>query len=295
MALIVQKYGGTSVADVERIRNVARRALAAQRAGNDVVVVVSAMAGETNRLLALTRQVCERPDEREQDVVAATGEQVTIGLLAIALDAMGHKSRSYTGGQIRVLTDSAFTKARILSIDEVRLVPAPTATIGYLAPVQSTTTFPVSAQGWRDSSFRATGTYKLYWDIEARDLAAPAWHRILTDTTAMAPLKDNTGVTTTFSGQIGHTYNFRAIPTVHQIPDCVSYCDWPEQVYLGLPSAPITGMPRGSGSSEAMKMLPSTRSGTIAGMLSMVSSGSSLRAAKEPGPTPSSIGLPVGR
>ena len=118
MALIVQKYGGTSVGSVDRIRNVARRVARYHRDGHQLVVVVSAMAGETNRLLALAKELAPDPNPRELDVVAATGEQVTIGLLAIALDEMGHKARSYTGGQIRVLTDSAFTKARILSIDE---------------------------------------------------------------------------------------------------------------------------------------------------------------------------------
>jgi aspartate kinase len=121
VALIVQKYGGTSVGDVERIKNVARRALATQRAGNDVLVVVSAMAGETNRLLDLTRRVCDRPDEREQDVVAASGEQVSIGLLALAIQGMGGKARSFTGHQVAIHTDSAFAKARILSIDKERL------------------------------------------------------------------------------------------------------------------------------------------------------------------------------
>jgi aspartate kinase len=121
VALIVQKFGGTSVGDVERIKNVGRRALAAQRAGNDVVVVVSAMAGETNRLLDLTRRVCDRPDEREQDVVAASGEQVTIGLAALAIQGMGGKARSFTGHQVRIHTDSAFSKARILSIDRARI------------------------------------------------------------------------------------------------------------------------------------------------------------------------------
>ena len=121
MALIVQKYGGTSVGDVERIKNVARRALATQRAGNDVVVVVSAMSGETNRLLKLTQAVSERPDEREQDVVAATGEQVTIGLAALAIQGQGGKARSFTGPQVRILTDSAFAKARIKSIDSDKL------------------------------------------------------------------------------------------------------------------------------------------------------------------------------
>ena len=118
MALIVQKYGGTSVGSIDRIRNVARRVARSHRQGHQLVIVVSAMSGETNRLLALAKELSAQPDPRELDVVAATGEQVTIGLLAIALQEMGLKARSYTGGQVRVLTDSAFTKARILSIDE---------------------------------------------------------------------------------------------------------------------------------------------------------------------------------
>ena len=121
MALIVQKYGGTSVGSVERIRNVARRVARYHREGHQLVVVVSAMSGETNRLLALARELSPDPDPRELDVVAATGEQVTIGLLAIALDAMGLKAKSYTGGQVRVLTDCAYTKARILKIDEDKM------------------------------------------------------------------------------------------------------------------------------------------------------------------------------
>src|SRR6516165_1821049 len=121
MALIVQKYGGTSVGSVDRIRSVARRVARYHREGHQLVIVASAMAGETNKLLALAKELAPDPNPRELDVVAATGEQVTIGLLAIALDAMGYKVRSYTGGQIRVLTDSAFTKARILAIDEERI------------------------------------------------------------------------------------------------------------------------------------------------------------------------------
>ncbi len=121
MALIVQKYGGTSVGSVERIRNVARRVARYHREGHQLVVVVSAMAGETNRLLGLAKESGADPNPRELDVVAATGEQVTIGLLAIALEAMGCRRKSYTGGQVRMLTDSAFTKARILAIDEDRI------------------------------------------------------------------------------------------------------------------------------------------------------------------------------
>ncbi|HET9754379.1 MAG TPA: aspartate kinase, partial [Myxococcales bacterium] len=119
--LIVQKYGGTSVGDVDRIRNVARRALAARKDGHDVVVVVSAMAGETNRLLKLTGEISRRPSQREQDVVVATGEQVTVGLLALAIQENRGKARSFLGHQVRILTDSAFANARIRSIDDERL------------------------------------------------------------------------------------------------------------------------------------------------------------------------------
>jgi aspartate kinase len=121
MALIVQKYGGTSVGTVDRIKNVARRVARHKAQGHQLVVVVSAMSGETNRLLGLAREITPEPDPRELDVVAATGEQVTIGLLAIALHEIGVKAKSYTGGQVRILTDSAFTKARILAIDEVNM------------------------------------------------------------------------------------------------------------------------------------------------------------------------------
>ena len=116
MALIVQKYGGTSVGTIEKIRNVAKRVVRTKEQGNDVVVVVSAMSGETNRLLGLAHQLAELPNERELDVVAATGEQVTIGLLAIALSEMGCKARSFCGFQIPVLTDAAYVKARIRQI-----------------------------------------------------------------------------------------------------------------------------------------------------------------------------------
>ncbi len=118
MALIVQKYGGTSVGTTDRIKNVARRVAHFHKQGHQMVVVVSAMSGETNRLLALAKEISATPNPRELDVIAATGEQVTIGLLAIALEEMGIGARSYTGGQVRILTDNAFTKARILEIDE---------------------------------------------------------------------------------------------------------------------------------------------------------------------------------
>jgi len=121
MALIVQKYGGTSVGSTERIKAVARRVARWKALGHQIVVVPSAMSGETNRLIGLAREIQASPDPRELDVVAATGEQVTIGLLSMALVDAGVKAKSYTGAQVRVVTDSAFTKARIVSIDEERL------------------------------------------------------------------------------------------------------------------------------------------------------------------------------
>ena len=121
MALIVQKYGGTSVGNPERIRNVAKRVAKFQAQGHQVVVVVSAMSGETNKLIALAKEVQANPDPRELDMIMSTGEQVTIGLLAMALKDIGCQAKSYTGGQVKVLTDSTFTKARILSIDEANM------------------------------------------------------------------------------------------------------------------------------------------------------------------------------
>ncbi|NCN88554.1 MAG: aspartate kinase [Gallionella sp.] len=118
MALIVQKYGGTSVGSPERIKNVAQRIAKYKAQGHQVVVVVSAMSGETNRLIALAKEIQSNPDPRELDVVISTGEQVTIGLLAMALKELGLQAKSYTGAQVKILTDSAFTKARIVSIDE---------------------------------------------------------------------------------------------------------------------------------------------------------------------------------
>ncbi len=115
--LIVQKYGGTSVGTIERMRAVARRCLATQRQGHDVVVIVSAMSGETNRLLGLAKQITDLPDERELDVIAATGEQVSVGLVALAIQAEGGRAVSLLGHQVRILTDSAFARARIKDID----------------------------------------------------------------------------------------------------------------------------------------------------------------------------------
>ena len=124
MALIVQKFGGTSVGSVERIREVAKRVATYHRDGHRLVVVVSAMAGETNRLLDLARQVAARPVERESDALVASGEQVSAALLALALQDLGLKAASFLGHQVRISTDSAFGRARIQSIDKHRLVGA---------------------------------------------------------------------------------------------------------------------------------------------------------------------------
>jgi aspartate kinase len=117
MALIVQKYGGTSVGTPERIAAVADRVIRWKQQGNDVIVVVSAMSGETNKLVALINAIDPQGSEREKDAILSTGEQVTIGLLAMALEKKGQPARSYTGGQVRILTDDAHTKARIVDID----------------------------------------------------------------------------------------------------------------------------------------------------------------------------------
>lgn len=121
MALFVQKYGGTSVGSTERIKNVARRIAKFCAQGHELVVVVSAMSGETNRLIALAKEIQSNPDPRELDVMVSTGEQVTIALLAMALMELNIRAKSYTGAQVRILTNNAHTKARILKIDEDRI------------------------------------------------------------------------------------------------------------------------------------------------------------------------------
>lgn len=113
----MQKYGGTSVANLEKIKNVARKVIRAKEEGNDVVVVLSAMAGETDRLIGLAFQAAEDPDRREYDALISTGEQVTVSLLAIVLNGMGYRARSFLGYQVKVHTDQAYTKARILKVD----------------------------------------------------------------------------------------------------------------------------------------------------------------------------------
>lgn len=121
MSLLVHKYGGTSVANPERIENVARLVGVARDRGDDVIVVVSAMSGETNRLLGLAAEVSANPSKREMDVLVSTGEQVTIALLCMALHKQGYKARSYTGGQVKIVTDSSHSKARIQSIDDAAI------------------------------------------------------------------------------------------------------------------------------------------------------------------------------
>ncbi len=124
MALIVQKYGGTSVGSVERIKNVAKRVSRFKEQGHDLVIVLSAMSGETNRLIALAKEIQEHPDPRELDIVISTGEQVTIGLLVMALKSIGLDAISFCGWQLPIITDSAHNKARIQSIDEQKMKQA---------------------------------------------------------------------------------------------------------------------------------------------------------------------------
>src|ERR1700733_15065230 len=127
MGLIVQKFGGSSVADAQRIHHAARRAIAAKQHGNEVVVVVSAMGDTTDELIDLAKQICchdgkeMNPPKREMDQLLATGEQITIALMAMAIHAQGHEAISFTGGQIGLMTDSSFTKARIQSINKQRI------------------------------------------------------------------------------------------------------------------------------------------------------------------------------
>jgi aspartate kinase len=122
MALLVQKYGGTSVGTIERIKHVAEKICAAKRAAHELVVVVSAMAGETNRLLDLAHEISEIPDDREKDVLLASGEQVSVALLSLALKELGQPARSFLGHQVRIETDNAYGKARIRNIDSTKIV-----------------------------------------------------------------------------------------------------------------------------------------------------------------------------
>ena len=121
MALIVQKYGGTSVATIDKIKHVAKKVVEAKKAGNDLVVVVSAMAGETDRLIELAHKIVDKPHEREYDVLVSTGEQVSIALLSMAIQDLGFRAVSFLGFQIGIVTNDDFTKARILDIDSEKI------------------------------------------------------------------------------------------------------------------------------------------------------------------------------
>ena len=121
MALYVYKFGGTSVGSVERIKSVAEKVKKVHDSGDQIVVVLSAMSGETNRLIALAKETQEQPTEREMDVLISTGEQVTVALLSMALHQLGCDACSYTGGQVKILTDSCHTKARIRAIDDAKM------------------------------------------------------------------------------------------------------------------------------------------------------------------------------
>jgi aspartate kinase len=124
VALIVQKYGGTSLANVEKIRHVAEHIIRTKQRGNDVLVVASAMAGETDRLIKLARSIMDPPDERELDVVTSSGEQVSSGLLAMMIKSLGHDAISFQGHQIRILTSNNYSKARIVKIDDEKIKKA---------------------------------------------------------------------------------------------------------------------------------------------------------------------------
>ncbi len=124
MGLIVQKYGGTSVSNLEKIRSVAKHVVHTMKEGNDVVVVVSAMAGETDRLVKLCLQVMDPPDERELDVITSSGEQVSSGLLSMTIKSMGHNALSFQGHQVRIVTDNAHSKAKIVRIDAEKIKEA---------------------------------------------------------------------------------------------------------------------------------------------------------------------------
>src|SRR5512137_655423 len=121
MAIVVQKYGGTSVADIQKIENVAKRIIKTKDEGNNVVVVVSAMAGETDRLIQLAHRAAEDPQEREYDALISIGEQVTVSLLSIVLNRMGYKAKSFLGFQVKILTDTAYKKARIVHIEAKKI------------------------------------------------------------------------------------------------------------------------------------------------------------------------------
>ena len=172
----MQKYGGTSVGSIDRIKHVAAKVAAAKRAGHDLVVVVSAMAGETNRLIALAHEVSEQPDEREKDVLLASGEQVSVALLSLALKELGQPARSYLGHQVRIETDNAYGKARILSIDSTKIVQALGAgeivIVAGFQGVDEDDNITTLGRGGSDTSavalaaFLGAGACEIYTDVE---------------------------------------------------------------------------------------------------------------------------------
>jgi aspartate kinase len=176
MALLVQKYGGTSVASVDRIKHVAEKVCAARRAGNDIVVVVSAMAGETNRLISLAQQISEIPDEREKDVLLASGEQVSVALLSLALKELKQPARSYLGHQVRIDTDKAYGRARIKSIDSTKIRAALKAgevvVVAGFQGVDEDDNITTLGRGGSDTSavalaaFLSAGACEIYTDVE---------------------------------------------------------------------------------------------------------------------------------
>ncbi len=184
MSLVVQKYGGTSVGSIERIKDVAAKIVAAKRAGRDLVVVVSAMAGETNRLVALAHQIAEMPDEREKDVLLASGEQVSVALLSLALKDMGQPARSYLGHQVRIETDKAYGRARILSIDSTKIVQSLKAgevvVVAGFQGVDEDDNITTLGRGGSDTSAVALAAFlnaeacEIYTDVEGVFTADPA-------------------------------------------------------------------------------------------------------------------------
>jgi aspartate kinase len=176
VSLLVQKYGGTSVGSIERIKHVAGKIAAMKNAGHQIVVVVSAMAGETNRLLALAQQISEMPDEREKDVLLASGEQVSVALMSLALKEMGVPARSYLGHQVRIETDKAYGKARILSIDSSKITKALKAgevvVVAGFQGVDEEDNITTLGRGGSDTSavalaaFLSAGACEIYTDVE---------------------------------------------------------------------------------------------------------------------------------
>jgi aspartate kinase len=183
MGLLVQKYGGTSVGTIERIKQVAEKICRAKAAGHDLVVVVSAMAGETNRLLTLAQEISEIPDEREKDVLLASGEQVAVALLSLALKEAGQPARSFLGHQVRIGTDNAYGKARIRKIDSTKILQSLKAgevvVVAGFQGVDEDDNITTLGRGGSDTSavalaaFLNAGACEIYTDVEGVFTADP--------------------------------------------------------------------------------------------------------------------------